>query len=327
MDRVCERLRVLGRSAFFARLSQAFRRGSIVNGARWRRTIDTVSRWTTSLIVTRQGARILRGYLRIFRTVAEVGNCRTKRWHTDDETREIVTLDSLLLDPNKCGSRNAEIHEDGQRWWRTRTLESLANCPLHELIRIVMDHAIDALAERERWSTVAWMTIEQAGMCTRRSRRALWRSQSACWSSLRPSVRSSRRLQQCWEGSGEIRMDRTRAMGIVDYWRDRGDEEGSLLFSCESIFGEVCARNEGSVSVLVVSQNMESIVKPVLCKSQGKHGTATIKALLSRSASFRFSPRLLETIYFACRQVERSPGLVYRVFFKMKRHESWCGKI
>lgn len=202
-----------------------------------------MSRWTTSLIAARQGARILRGYLRIFRAIVEVGNCRTKRWHTDDETREIVTLNSLLLDPNKRGSKNAEIHEDGQQWWRTRTLESLANRPLHELIRIVMDHAIDALAERKRWSTVAWMTIEQAGMCTRRSRRALWRSQSACWSSLRPSVRSSRRLHQSWEGSGEIRMDRTRAMGIVDYWRDRGDEEGSLLFSCESIFGEGCARS------------------------------------------------------------------------------------
>lgn len=78
---------------------------------------------------------------------------------------------------------------------------------------------------------------EEAGMCTRRSRRALWRSQSGLLpllasSSPRPSVRpparsSDRRdaLLERGEGGGKIRMD---ARESVDYFI--GGEGGVEFF-------------------------------------------------------------------------------------------------
>lgn len=74
---------------------------------------------------------------------------------------------------------------------------------------------------------------EEAGMCTRRSRRALWRSQSGLLpllasSSPRPSARSSDRrdaLLERGEGGGKIRMD---ARESVDYFI--GGEGGVEFF-------------------------------------------------------------------------------------------------
>ena len=65
---------------------------------------------------------------------------------------------------------------------------------------------------------------EEAGMCTRRSRRALWRSQSG----LLPPARSSDRrdaLLERGEGGGKIRMD---ARESVDYFI--GGEGGVEFF-------------------------------------------------------------------------------------------------
>ena len=147
----------------------------------------------------------------------------------------------------RSGSKNLKGSTKTKRERRrtstsTSTLVSLANCSSSVGIcgwtwsTIAMDRTIDA--PTGAWTMIyghGWVTIEQAGMCTRRSRRALWRSQSACWSSLRPSVRSSRRLRESWEGSREIRMNCTRAMGIAVYRRDRSCE-GAKLREIERAF-------------------------------------------------------------------------------------------
>lgn len=78
---------------------------------------------------------------------------------------------------------------------------------------------------------------EEAGMCTRRSRRALWRSQSGCCSlgprRVRPPVRSSRRLLRARRGERENKNGRERIGGLFYWRRSRGREgkgEGSFLF-------------------------------------------------------------------------------------------------
>lgn len=173
---------------------------------------------------------------------------------------------------------------------------------------------------------------EEAGMCTRRSRRALWRSQSGLLPllasssprpSARPLVRSSRRLARARGGGRENKNGRERIGGL--FYRGRG--RSGVLFTLTGKRESILSRKEtGNVVRLSrIPGRGTDCFRFLRKKRKGEEWTPDKSAgPLSRTGSLGGGPvipRLVEE------SVYREFTSISCVFLEMDWHESRRGDI